>query len=43
MSGPLGFPWGTFAALIVLVGSIATALVYALVTGRSSRGGHDDE
>lgn len=43
MPGPLGFPWGTFVALIVIAGSIVTALVYALVTGRSSRGGGNDE
>ncbi len=43
MPGPFGFPWGTFAALLVLAGSVVTAIVYALVTGRSSSGGDDDE
>jgi hypothetical protein len=43
MPGPLGFPWGTFAALLVLAGSIIAAIVYALVTGRSSGGGDSDE
>lgn len=43
MSGPLGFPWGTFAALIVLVGSVVAAIVYAAVTGRSSGKGDGDE
>lgn len=43
MPGPLGFPWGTFTALLVLAGSVVTAIVYALVTGRSSGAGDDDE
>jgi hypothetical protein len=43
MPGPLGFPWGTFAALLVLGGSVVAAIVYAVVSGRSSAGGDRDE
>jgi hypothetical protein len=43
MPGPLGFPWGTFAALIVLAGSVVAAVVYAAATGRSSDKGDGDE
>jgi hypothetical protein len=43
MPGPLGFPWGTFAALIVLAGSVVAAIVYAVAAGRSSGKGDGDE
>jgi hypothetical protein len=43
MPGPLGFPWGTFAALLVLGGSVVAAVVYAVVTGRSTGRGDRDE
>lgn len=43
MSGPLGFPWGTFAALLVVAGSVAAAVVYAAMTGRSPGRGDGDE
>jgi len=42
MAGPLGFPWSTFAALVVVVASVVLAVVYALVTGRGRRGGDDE-
>ena len=43
MAGPLGLPWSTFAALVVVVASVVLAVVYALVTGRARGRGGDDE
>lgn len=40
MPGPLGFTWGTFAAVLVIVASIVIAIVFA--TRPSGRDGHDD-
>jgi hypothetical protein len=31
MAGPFGFPWSTFAAVLVIAGSIVTAIVWALL------------
>ena len=37
MTGPFGFPWSTFAALLVVIGSIAVSVIWA------ARAGRDDE
>lgn len=34
MSGPLGLPWPTFSALIVVLVSVAVAVAWALAAGR---------
>ncbi len=41
MAGPLGLPWSTFAALLVIAASIVIAIVWA--GARGSGGRHDDE
>mgnify|MGYP006294017859 CR=1 FL=1 len=33
MSGPMGIPWSTFGAFLVVVGSIVLAIVWALRSG----------
>lgn len=47
MSGPFGFPWSTFAALLVVAGSIAVSVIWAARAGsgdgRERRGEPDDE
>lgn len=40
MSGPLGFPWPTFAAFLVVAASLALSILWALL-GRG--GGSEDE
>ena len=41
MTGPLGLPWPTFAAFLVIAASIAIAIVWAAAQGSGGR--HDDE
>jgi hypothetical protein len=44
MGGPFGFSWGTFAALLVVAGTVLLAIVWAIVTARRDRdGGGGDE
>ena len=42
MPGPLGFPWPTFAALVVVAASVALSIVWSVLTGRRG-GGPGDE
>ena len=44
MAGPLGLPWATFAALLVVIASVALAVIWSVVTGRrdDSKGGRDE-
>jgi hypothetical protein len=42
MSGPFGFPWSTFSALIVVAASVVLAVVWSILTGRRG-GGPGDE
>jgi hypothetical protein len=41
MAGPLGFPWSTFAAVLVIAASIVIALVFA-ATRPSGKGDRDE-
>lgn len=37
MPGPLGLPWPTFSALLVVVASIVVSVVWAVVVGRGGK------
>jgi hypothetical protein len=41
MEGPMGLPWSTLAALVVVAGSIVVAVVWAFIT--RDGGGRGDE
>jgi hypothetical protein len=43
MPGPLGLPWSTFAAILVIFASIAASIVWALVSSSRDDGGTPDE
>lgn len=47
MSGPFGFPWSTFAALLVVAGSIAVSVIWAARVGsddgKEQKGEPDNE
>jgi hypothetical protein len=44
VTGPFGLPWPTFSALIVILLSVAIAVVWSLATGRDDGpGGGGDE
>ena len=43
MPGPLGLPWSTFAALLVILASIVASIVWALLWSSRGDGGTPDE
>ncbi len=44
MTGPFGFSWGTFAALLVVAGTVLLAIVWAVMTAmRDDDTGGGDE
>jgi hypothetical protein len=42
LPGPFGLPWSTFSAIIVVVLSIALAVVWAIAAGGDGKGGDDE-
>ncbi|MBD3348714.1 MAG: hypothetical protein GF400_05920 [Candidatus Eisenbacteria bacterium] len=46
MTGPLGLPWSTFSAFVVIGASIVISIVWAVASGGGGNGGSgggDDE
>ncbi len=43
MPGPLGLPWSTFAALLVILASIVASIVWALLCSSRDDGETPDE
>jgi len=40
MTAPFGFSWGTFAAILVVAGTIALAIIWSMLASR--RDGEED-
>ena len=42
MTGPLGLPWPTFAAFLVVAASVALSIVWSILAGRGDGGANDE-
>jgi hypothetical protein len=42
MTAALGLPWSTFSALLVVVGSVVVAVVWAVAAGNGDGGDVDE-
>ncbi len=43
MTAPFALPWGTFAAFLVVAGTIVLAIVWSAVAARRDRGEEDGD
>jgi len=43
MTAPFGFSWGTFAAILVVAGTIALAIIWSALSSRRGNGEEDGD